>query len=216
MLKGMSKTADNLGMSSTLLLSPRDHFVEVVGEGLSRRNIKTYPAVSRYLVDLLEHYLDARNLFEPDHDEAGNKRPSTLAELYFHASNADPSERRGLLKKLGDKSLYISGFFGDSLRRSVVDIEYYAEMGCAAYASLSRTAKEDNVAMVYQVFSNRFLDFVDVLTYISQKSFIKSDESILRLYDQYLRTGSELAKEKLIEMGVVTVSKDHIKLVRQD
>ncbi|MNL70447.1 hypothetical protein D3C87_1954520 [compost metagenome] len=49
------------------------------------------------------------------------------------------------------------------------------------------------------------MDFVDVLTFISHQSLIKSDQSILRLYDRYLRTGSELAKDKLIEAGVLTV-----------
>jgi dimeric dUTPase (all-alpha-NTP-PPase superfamily) len=89
-------------------------------------------------------------------------------------------------------------------------------MGGAAYESLSYVIKEDSLAMVYKVISKRFLEFVDVFTYISQQSLVQSDESILRLYDRYLRTGSELAREKLIEMGVVTLSKDQIKLVRQD
>ena len=203
-------------MSSTLYLSPRDYFIEVVDEGLSKRNLKTYPAASLYLVSLLEHYLDAKNLFESEVDETGHRKPSTLAEMYLQANNAEPAERRELLKKLGDKSLYISGFFGDSLKKKLVDIDYYADMGGAAYGSLSKSVKEDTVAKVYQTFSERFIEFVDVLTYISEKSFVQSDQSILRLYDRYLRTGSEVAKEKLIEMGVVTISRDHIKLVRQD
>lgn len=203
-------------MTSTLFVSSKEYFEEAVKEGLERRNLQTNPAVNRYLVDLLEHYLDARNLFETEVDEAGHKKPQTLAEMYLRANIAEPSERRDLLKKLGDKTLYISGFFGDSLQRKIVDIDYYAELGGAAYDSLSKVAKEDTVVQVYKTFSRRFLEFVDVLGYISQKSFVQSDASILRLYDRYLRTGSELAREKLVEMGVVTVSKDHIKLARQD
>jgi hypothetical protein len=203
-------------MTSTLFISSRDYFEEAVKEGLEKRKLKTYPAVNAYLVNLLEHYLDARNLFENEVDEAGHRQHPTLAEMYLKASVAEPVDQRDLLKKLGDKTLYISGFFGDSLQRKIVDVDYYAGLGGAAYESLSRVAKEDTVAQVYHIFSRRFLDFVDVLGYISQKSFIQSDASILRLYDRYLRTGSELAREKLVEMGVVTVSKDHIKLARQD
>ena len=71
------------------------------------------------------------------------------------------------------------------------------------------------MARVYGVFSERFQEFVDVLTYISHHSFVKSDESILRLYERYMRTGSELAREKLVEMGVLTLPQDQVKLGKQ-
>jgi hypothetical protein len=197
-------------------VSSRQFFLEAVEEGLEKRHLKTYPAVSIYLVNLLEHYLDARNLFESEVDEQGRRRADTLAEMYLQANNSESSARRELLKKLADKSLYISGFFGDSLSRKLVDIDYYAELGGSAYGCLSACVKEDTTAMVYKVFSSRFLEFVDVLTYISQKSNIHSDQSLLRLYDRYLKTGSEVAKEKLIEMGVVTIPRDQIKSAKQD
>jgi Mor family transcriptional regulator len=206
----------NAASKNELFVSPREYFSEMVETGLNKRNLKTYPAVQKYLVDLLEHYLDARNLYDETPDQSGQRQPSTLAEMYLRANNAEMTEKRDLLKKLGDRSLYISGFFGDSLDRKIVDIEYYADMGGAAYESLAHVSREDTTASVYRIFSKRFLEFVDVLSYISQQSFVQSDQSILRLYDRYLRTGSELAREKLIEMGVVTVSKDHIKLIRQD
>jgi hypothetical protein len=194
--------------SSVLLATPREYFCEVVEAGLSNRNVKTGPAVQMYLVQLLEHYLDARNLFS---------QPDTLAETFLMASNSSqPNEKRDLLKKLGDKSLYISGFFGDSLSRKIVDVDYYAGMGGAAYASLAEHVREDDSRQVYKIFSERFIDFVDVLTYISQQSSVHTDQGLLRLYDRYMRTGSELAKEKLIEMGVLTLSVDQAKLARQD
>ncbi len=172
--------------------------------------------VESYLVKLLHHYLDARNLFEAEYtNEGGQKNPQTLAEMYLIAQNAEPAVKLEMLRKLGDRTLYISGFFGDSLSHKVVDIDYYAEIGGAAYASLAHCTREDTMVKVYDTFSRRFLDFVDVLTYISHHSFVKSDESILRLYDRYMRTGSELAREKLVEMGVLALPKDQVKLGKQ-
>lgn len=188
----------------------------MVESGLTKRNIRTAPAVQGYLVNLLEYYLDARNLFDEPTDDIGNRKPTTLAEMFLTATSSQPSEKFDLLKKLGDRSLYISGFFGDSLNRKIIDIDYYAEMGGAAYASLAEAVKEDTSAQVYRTFSNRFLEFVDVLSYISQQSLVHTDQGLLRLYDRYLRTGSELAKEKLIEMGVLTLPVDQAKLSRQD
>lgn len=199
-----------------LFISPQGYFQELVQKGLSQRKVVAYPHVESYLVHLLQHYLDARNLFEePYTNESGQRSPQTLAESYLIAQNAEPITRAEMLRKLGDRTLYISGFFGDSLSRKVVDIDYYAEIGGAAYASLAHCTREDTMAKVYSTFSQRFLEFVDVLTYISHQSLIKSDESILRLYERYMRTGSELAKEKLLEMGVLTLPTDQVKLGKQ-
>lgn len=202
--------------SVELLVSPQGFFQELVQKGLSQRKMQTAPLVETYLVNLLNHYLDARNLFENEYaTESGQKNPQTLAEMYLTAHNAEASSKAELLRKLGDRTLYISGFFGDSLQRKIVDIDYYADIGGAAYASLAHCTREDTMARVYSTFSDRFLDFVDVLTYISQHSFVKSDQSILRLYDRYMRTGSELAREKLEEMGVLSLPHDQVKLGKQ-
>ena len=97
-------------------------------------------------------------------------------------------------------------FFGDSLNRKVVDIDYYADIGKIAYGSLAAHINEDLVARIYDEFSHRFLDYVDVLTVISQGALIQSKEDALRLYDKYISTGSNLAKKQLIEMGLFNLS----------
>lgn len=199
-----------------LFVSPQGFFQELVSKGLSQRKIQTYPMVENYLVNLLQHYLDARNLFEEEYaNEEGQKNPQTLAEMYLLAQNAETSVKVEMLRKLGDRTLYISGFFGDSLQRKIVDVDYYVNIGGAAYATLAHHTREDAMAKVYNIFSSRFIEFVDVLTYISHHSFIKSDESILRLYDRYLRTGSKLAREKLLEMGISNLDLDQVKLGKQ-
>lgn len=192
--------------SVELFVSPQGFFKELVSKGLSQRKVQTYPQVESYLVNLLQHYLDARNLYD---------NPQTLAEMYLMAQSAEASVKADMLRRLGDRTLYISGFFGDSLQRKIVDVDYYADIGGAAYATLAHHTREDAMAKVYSTFSTRFGEFVDVLTYISHHSFIKSDESILRLYDRYLRTGSELAREKLVEMGILTLPQDQVKLGKQ-
>jgi len=190
-------------MSQLVLVTSREYFSEVVEDGFEKRRLKTYPQVKDYLVSVLTHYLDARNLYEPEFDESGVKQPQTLAEMLLEAHQSEPFRKISLLKKLGDKSLYISGFFGDSLQRKLVDIDYYVQMGGAAYAALSTSTKEDIHAKVYSEISKRFLDIVEVLTFISQAAHVNSNESVLRLYENFLRTGSPIAQEKLLQMGVV-------------
>ena len=181
--------------TKTVILDLNSFFHEMVTEAIHRRNLSTYPLVSKYLVDLLKSFTSTSN-FEME---------NTLAEMYLKALQEESQKiKYDKLKKLGELSLYISGFFGDSLKRKVVDIDYYAEIGGRAYDCLASETQEDTYAKVYGEISIKFLDFVDVLTLVSQKSLIQSNEDLLRLYDRYISTGSKLAKEQLLEKGLIT------------
>ena len=201
-----------------ILMSSKDYLGQALDDAFSARKIKTESRVKGYLIEVLEFYLDAKNLYEKEKtDEAGKRKPNTLAELYLTAANAETHQKIELLKKLGDKSLYISGFFGDSLQRKIVDIDYYVNMGGAAYGTLSKAVdKQDPLRDVFETISKRFVDYVEALSYISQNSMISNNQSLLRLYDRYLQTGSTLAKEKLIEMGIVTLSSDQKNPLKQE
>ncbi|MCB9027309.1 MAG: hypothetical protein H6625_13390 [Bdellovibrionaceae bacterium] len=180
--------------TKAVILDLKSFFIEMVTTAINQRNVSTYPLVSKYLVDLLEFYTFSNNL---DLEE-------TLAERFLKAIQEESHTLRvEKLKKLGDTTLYISGFFGDSLKRKIVDIDYYAEIGGRAYEFLAQNTHEDTYAKVYGEISIKFLDFVDVLTIVSQKSLIQSNEDLLRLYDRYITTGSELAKEQLLEKGLL-------------
>lgn len=187
----------------SFVISPKDFFSEVVREAFDQRKVSTFPMARDYLVGVLQFFIDSNNLF-PQSSESEVARPQTLAEMFLMANSSEsPSVRMDLLKRLGDSALYISGFFGDSLSKKIVDVDYYADMGGMAYSALASSSREDMVRSVYKEFSGRFLEFADVLTHISQKVLVQSDENLLRLYDRYLKTGSKVALEHLLEKGIV-------------
>jgi hypothetical protein len=199
-------------MKSFVFLTPEQHFSEVVKEACANRQIKTQPVVEVYLVQLLRFYMDSKNLYRPLQEDSIEKPPDTFAEMYLHAMNANNPKKKEMMRAVADRALYLTGFFSESLQRKVVDIDYYVEIGSAAYLNLHAWTKEDSLSHVYKTFSNRFTDFVEVLNYISEKSLVQGDQNVLRLYDRYLRTGSELAREKLNELGVVTLPKEQLKV----
>lgn len=189
-----------------LCLSPRDFFMEVVDDALKERKVKTVPLAHSYLVNLLEHYVVAENLYD---------NQTTLAEIFLKAANSEHNQKIELLKKLGDRSLYISGFFADSLSRKVVDIDYYRDMGSSAYSTLAGSIREDSLSEVFHEFAQKFLEFVEVLNHISAKAQVQSETNILRLYETYAKTGSEVAREKLMEKGLIAVPLQSIPLKKQ-
>lgn len=191
----------------SFLVSTKDFFNDVVQEAIVARKMSTFPLAQSYLVSILESYIHTNNLYDTQ-TENGKLSRDTLAETFLRAQNANTTTKIELLKKLGDVSLYVSGFFADSLSRKLIDVDYYVDMGEAAYGTLALEIKEDTSKKVFKDFSSRFLEYVDILATISQKSLIQNDESILRLYEKYLKTGSELARETLEEKGIVTVPFD--------
>ena len=201
-------------MKSFVFLTPEQHFSEAVKEACESRQIKTRPTVEVYLVQLLQHYVDTRNLHIHLQTDSREKPPETFAEMYMTAIGAENPKNRELMRIVADRALYLTGFFGDSLQRKIVDLDYYIEIGSAAYSNLSSWTREDSLADVYKTFSSRFSDYVGVLSYISEKSQVQSDRDVLRLYDRYLRTGSDLAREKLSELGVLTVPKEQLKVTK--
>ncbi len=185
-----------------LTVSTTDFFSDTVDEAFSYLKITTLPLVSNYLVSLLDRYAFADNLYDLN-ESTGKRTLNPLAEMFLKANQSEHRQKAQLLRKLGDTSLYISGFFGESLKSKVIDLDYYIDIGGSAYASLAACTEEDLSARVYEEFSNNFLKFVDALTYISQKSMIQSNKDLLRLYDRYVSTGSELARSQLLENGLL-------------
>ncbi len=154
-----------------------------------------------YLVNLLGSFLKAKDLFSIESDN-GKRSRKTLAELYLESQNTEiKKEKQRLLKRLGDVSLYVSGFFGDSLKKKVVDIDYYIQLGGVAYNHLAALAPSD-IEETYLDIANNFTGYVDVLTLVSQKAFTHNNKDVLRLYDKYLKTQSKLARDQLIEQGI--------------
>lgn len=207
------------GVGVSFVVSPTEYFRSVVIDSLQKRKLKASASVTSYLVSVLEYHLDSRNLFDSDTEAASSAETSsspTMAELFMRAQMADSLSRIGMLKKLADRALYVSGFFSDSFNRKLIDVDYYAEIGGAAYARLATDVKVDTLAHTYKIFSRQFVEFAEVLETISQAGGIKNNESILRLYEKYVKTGSAMAKEKLMEFGILTLPSDEIKKARQD
>ncbi len=200
------KTSNNIHF----IKSTREFFVDVVEEAVAARNMKTFPLARNYLVSILDNYVTTTNLFDSQ-SENGKLTRETLAETFLKAQSANPTVKVEMLKKLGDVSLYVSGFFSDSLNRKLIDVDYYVDMGQTAYGVLAAETRQDTAKCVFSEFSKRFIEYVDLLTLISQKALVQNDDSLLRLYEKYLKTGSSLARETLEEKGIVTIPFDKTK-----
>ncbi len=172
--------AKNLQLMST----PQEYFHDRVLSATSELNLKIDEALSYYLVELLCEYISP-----PEEEKSNSSFHMPLALILKKATEAPPSEQLKLYKKLGDFSLYFSGFFQEFFNRKTYDVEYYINIGSTAYSSLSAIMrdrwKDEHFSEVYQKLSKRFPDLVDVVSEVSEVTHLPKEPPKLLLIKKY-------------------------------
>jgi hypothetical protein len=180
--------------------SLRDFFRDLLTRAIENQRASVQPFTELYLVNLLNEFLASEALYVQAEDGSWQQKP--LAFLLKEAlEEAGPSRVR-LLKRLGDTSLFISGFFPDSLARrsSLVDVDYYIAMGGRAYDAVARHASESSL---WEELSDKFRLLVDILNEVSERTLASSESGLLRLYERWLKTGSDRLANALVRQGLV-------------
>ena len=174
--------------------SPLEYFKELVDGALARQGVAAQELTAFYVVQLLASFM--QRPADPEDDDA------PLAFRLAQALESGGTRQRTSLRQIGDLSLFVSGFFSDSLNRKLVDVDYYASIGGYAYNALSRT-EGDTFASVFAELSEKFITFADVLSEVSERTSCASNSNLLRLYEKWLKTGSRRSGQLLVEHGVV-------------
>lgn len=178
-------------------------FRDALDTTLSRQRVSVQGETEAYLVNLLVEFLSADQLFVLEAD--GRREREPLAFMLKKAVEAPRGERERHLRRMGDTALYVSGFFSDSLQRGLVDVDYYAAMGGRAYDALSGLTPRSGAAVVFTELATKFQRIVDIFSEISERAAITSNAGLLRLYERYVRTGSERLRALLADKGVLAL-----------
>lgn len=176
--------------------TPAEYFKELVESAVARQKLEVGQLTSFYLVNLLCGFVRLEGGGYATLDD------EPLALRLAQALESGGAEQRARLRTLGDLSLFVSGFFSDSLCRKTVDVDYYVSMGEYAYGSLSRF-EEATLATIFGELASKFCSVADVLTDVSERSALTSNADLLRLYERWLRTGSRRNGQLLAERGIV-------------
>jgi hypothetical protein len=183
----------------------RDYFRESIDAAIEKQKADVDPHATHYVVNLLTLFSRSEDLYE-DHGDIYGLKP--LALMLVDAVEAASAEQRTTsLQRIGDVSLFIAGFFADSLAHRLVDLDYYIHMGGNAYGSLSEeirgTLRGRALAHVYRELAHKFQVLVDVLNEVRDGARQSSDVDLLRTYEIWLKTGSRRAAALLRQNGVV-------------
>lgn len=181
------------------------YFREPVTLAMRDADVHASNATESYLVQLLSDFA------KPTVDSTSPLSQSVTL-LFRDAMNESGHERFKRLQHLGDGVLYAMGFFhGTHLRGA--DQGYVAKIGSSAYGHAARMLRtgQGNAGGpdVLDELAQQFTRFVDVLRHVSDWVAAKSardEESLLKLYDRYLKTGSSVLRDELTERGLIPVA----------
>jgi hypothetical protein len=178
-------------MDLHLAASVEEFFHEVVTDALEAVEVDATPVAEWYLVSLLGDFTRARITDEP------------LAMKLAGSREALPAERVKALKEVGDTTLYVTGFFGDSLSGAMVGADYYIGLGTTAYRELaSSLTGSSNAAGIYAELAAKFPRFVDVLAEVRKRiDFAGAD--VVKLYQHWLQSRDEWVERRLRAAGML-------------
>lgn len=178
-----------------------DFFHTRVKKSIKNQNIEITETSEHYLVHLLADFALTPKAFNL---KRNGDHP--LALVYHQAQFETSSNKIKLFKELGDFSLFITGFFPDSLNRKVIDVDYYISLGKGAYENLSTIFEKihkSDFTFLFCELSEKFVVFTDILAEISEESSTKWNDGILRLYERWLKTRSKRDERLLCKKGII-------------
>jgi hypothetical protein len=191
--------------------SLKEFFRDALHDALSHQHVAVEGETEHYVVNVLTLFSDADALY--DRHSRGEMRQADsrkqlkpLAMMLGEALEAPTSEARFRgLQRLGDVSLFIAGFFSAGFARKLVDVDYHIAMGGHAYSALAESCPPSRARTMRQVFAElaaKFQPMVDALNEISESAYQHSDQDRLRLYELWVKTGSERSRQLLRKLGL--------------
>ncbi len=194
------------GMRSGLDLSANleTFFHDVVDDAMKKKHVAATQAAEYYLVSLLTDYARPHR-----RSTEALERPLTL--LLDEALHAPGQERFERLRVLGDGVLYVSGFFAPHLETRGVETRYVTALGARANdggGKMLRGASDETAPDLFFELAENFARFAELLGAVAEKLSLAATASstgVLKLYERWLKTGSEVLSSELLERGVLPV-----------
>jgi hypothetical protein len=184
----------------------KEFFKDALHDALSHNHVAVEGETEHYVVNMLTMFSDADALFERGTQTESRSRLKPLVMMLGEALEAPTPEARCRgLQRLGDVSLFIAGFFSAGFARKLVDVDYHVAMGGRAYGTLAETVPAGRGRTLRQVFAElaaKFQPMVDALNEISESAYQHSAQDRLRLYELWVKTGSERSRRILRRLGI--------------
>lgn len=172
-------------------------FKQKLEEVLKKNKIETTDTAQFYVWNLL---------LNPPTAEIDRKRAKLpLAITYSQAQLRGIGSRQSAadFKLVGDVCLLVAGFWWNSLAKSLVDIDYFINLGSSAYDNVSQT--NSDLSEVLGELSEHFKEITNVLIEMSVILDMAkiSDSELLRVYEAWTHSHNKTFAKILAQHGII-------------
>jgi hypothetical protein len=182
-------------------------FEELLREAMAIERIEleaeSFVYVTKLFIDVATHQgLHGRQ-------RPGERGTPALVWLYEEAQKArDRGQRFDAYRHLGDVSLIVSGFFTPHVERerSLVGVDYYVQMGTAAYDAAATLASRTGFSRLLAELAAKFDRLVEVLSRMAERTTLPVARDLHALYERMMRNPQSLAlRDRMLDHGVAPV-----------
>jgi len=181
----------------------REFFRDALQNAFAKQHLTVEDQTEHYVVNLLTLFARSEALYE--RTPSGTRLKPLVVMLSEALEAPSTQDRHRGLQRLGDVSLFVAGFFAQSFARKLIDIDYHIAMGGRAYGTLAEAHARGPRRVLGTVFAElaqKFQPLVDALNELAESAYHHSDRDILRLYEIWLKTGSQRSYRILKRLGV--------------
>lgn len=171
----------------------RSYFSEVVTLTRSTGQFKIDDNVLTYVINLLCEYshVDAIDI---------NNGIPTLVSLLESAVHSSGRIKYNAYKRLGDMSLFLSGFYSQYVE-STGGIRYYIDMGTGAYANASSVSNKHMMGSL----ARDFCDIALLLNDASHTINLGTKYTLAQMIELHDKAPTNVTLKKLIDLGATPV-----------
>jgi hypothetical protein len=182
-------------------------FEELLREAMAIERIELAAESFGYVTKLFTDFATHQGLH--GRQRPGERGTPALVWLYEEAQKASDRGRRfDAYRHLGDVSLIVSGFFTPYVERerSLVGVDYYVQMGTAAYDAAAALAHRSGFSKLLAELAAKFERLVEVLTRMAERTTLPVAYDLRALYERLMRNPHSVALcDRMLEQGVAPV-----------
>lgn len=188
-------------MTLAIVPSAGDFFLEEIQKISKKHGLKLNPVVAAYLADLLNKFTSTSEIKLSHPNSEKNMTPT---EFWIEVQHLPLSQQLIALQLLGDYALFTTGYFGQYVKGSLLDMDYFQAIGGKAYyraGEIKENFAAEKSINVYFSLAESFHRFSEVLSEFHDQTLLHSSEGALKLIERWQNTGSENLSRLLFENG---------------
>jgi hypothetical protein len=164
--------------------------------------------VKGYLSSLLVKFLNTQNLSLklPGEEPLNEEKDRTPTQFWLEIQALPLKQQYYALQILGDYSLFTSGFFGEKIRKSLLDMDYYQALGGQAYyraGEIQENISAEKALNIFFTLADSFKKVTGIFAELYDKTLINHNEGLLKLFERWEKKGSPHIERLLLQSGMM-------------